>query len=68
MAFHNYRGWVGGAIDGFEDKYYFGRNPTEPILANYRNLASLIHTFVYREEELLETYGQTLADFQPPKP
>jgi len=25
-------------MDGFEDKYYFGRNPTEPILANYRNL------------------------------
>ncbi len=21
-----------------EDKYYYGRNPTEPIIANYRNL------------------------------
>ena len=44
------------------------REGTLAVLANYRNLASLIHTFVYREEELLETYGQTLADFQPPKP
>jgi choline dehydrogenase-like flavoprotein len=38
VAFHNYRASVSAAIDGFEDQYYFGRNPTEPIIANYRNL------------------------------
>lgn len=38
VAFHNYRGWVSGELDQFEDKYYFGRNPTEPIIANFRNL------------------------------
>ncbi len=38
VGFHNYRGFVSGTIDGFEDRYYYGRNPTEPILANYRNL------------------------------
>lgn len=38
VAFHNYRAYVGAAIDGFEDRYYSGRNPTEPIIANYRNL------------------------------
>jgi choline dehydrogenase-like flavoprotein len=38
MMFHNYRGSVSARIEGFEDKYYYGRNPTEPILANYRNL------------------------------
>jgi choline dehydrogenase-like flavoprotein len=38
VCFHNYRGYVHGDVDGYEDKYYFGRNPTEPILANYRNL------------------------------
>ncbi len=38
MAFHNYRASVNAEVDGFEDKYYYGRNPTEPILANYRNL------------------------------
>ena len=38
IAFHNYRASVAADIEGFEDKYYFGRNPTEPILANYRNL------------------------------
>jgi choline dehydrogenase-like flavoprotein len=38
VGFHNYRASVNAAIDGFEDKYYYGRNPTEPIIANYRNL------------------------------
>ncbi len=38
MAFHNYRGSVNGTFNGFEDKYTYGRNPTNPIIANYRNL------------------------------
>jgi choline dehydrogenase-like flavoprotein len=38
VAFHNYRCGVGGEMPGFDDKYYYGRNPTEPIIANYRNL------------------------------
>lgn len=38
VAFHNYRASVGGEIDGMEDGYFYGRNPTEPIIANYRNL------------------------------
>jgi len=38
VCFHIYRGHTNGRIDGFEDKYIYGRNPTEPILANFRNL------------------------------
>jgi choline dehydrogenase-like flavoprotein len=38
ICFHLYRGWAGGKIDGFEDKYVYGKNPTETIIANYRNL------------------------------
>ncbi len=38
MAFQNYRASVGGTYDGFKDNYYYGRNPTNPIIANYRNL------------------------------
>ncbi|MGN7723180.1 GMC oxidoreductase [Chitinophaga sp. 22620] len=38
VAFHNYRASVSASLDGMEDKYYYGRNPTEPIIANYRNL------------------------------
>ena len=38
VAHHDYRASVNGQLDGMQDKYYYGRNPTEPILANYRNL------------------------------
>jgi choline dehydrogenase-like flavoprotein len=38
IAFHNYRASVSADIEGMEDQYYYGRNPTEPIIANYRNL------------------------------
>ncbi len=38
LAFHNYRANVFGTYDGFKDKYTFGRNTTNPIIANYRNL------------------------------
>lgn len=36
-------------------------NGTESIVANIRNLAGLISTFVYREEELLKMYDATLS-------
>lgn len=38
IAFHNYRAKVHGTYSGFEDTYYYGRNPTNPIIANYSNL------------------------------
>lgn len=38
------------------------RGGTDAILENYRNLASLIHSFAYRERELLELYDRTLAE------
>jgi len=38
IAFHNYRGSVRGTYNGFKDNYIYGRNPTNPIIANYRNL------------------------------
>jgi choline dehydrogenase-like flavoprotein len=38
IAFHNYRGSVEASYDGPQDKYYYGRNPTQPIIANFRNL------------------------------
>lgn len=38
IAFHNYRASVNGVMEGMQDVYTYGRNPTEPIVANYRNL------------------------------
>jgi choline dehydrogenase-like flavoprotein len=38
VMFHNYRAYVSAEIEGYEDKYFWGKNPTETIIANYRNL------------------------------
>lgn len=38
IAFQNYRGRVEGVYAGMKDKYFYGRNPTNPIIANFRNL------------------------------
>src|SRR5215207_1705247 len=46
VAHHNYRASANGAIDGFEDQYFYGRNPTECILANFRNLGKRDTDFV----------------------
>jgi choline dehydrogenase-like flavoprotein len=38
ICFHNYRGTLGGSIDGFEDQYYSGRRPTMVIMPSFRNV------------------------------
>ncbi len=46
IGFHNYRGSVSGDMPGFTEDYYFGRNPSENILANYVNLDKQDRPFV----------------------
>jgi choline dehydrogenase-like flavoprotein len=75
VMFHNYRAFVSAEIEGFEDKYFYGKNPTETIIANYRNLhkqdtdyAGGFTTFsgAYRssptEEKMAETIGGSYKD------
>ncbi len=38
VCFQNYRGSVRGEVEGFEDKYYYGRRTAECMMANFRNL------------------------------
>ncbi len=38
ICFHNYRGSVDGKFDGPDDKYYYGRRPTQPMMPNFRNV------------------------------
>jgi choline dehydrogenase-like flavoprotein len=38
ICFQNYRGSINGSVDGFEDKYYYGRRTAECMMANFRNL------------------------------
>jgi choline dehydrogenase-like flavoprotein len=70
VAFQNYRASVNASMDGFLDRYYFGRNPTELILANYRNLQKQetnykggFTTFMgaYRNRHPLETNSNTIG-------
>lgn len=46
VGFHLYRGSAGGMIEGFENQYYYGKNPSEAILANFRNLKKQDTDFV----------------------
>jgi choline dehydrogenase-like flavoprotein len=75
VAHHNYRASVNADIEGMEDKYFYGKNPTEPILANYRNLYKHDMDYVggfttfmggYRsrmnEDSLPETIGASFKD------
>ncbi|HUS01457.1 MAG TPA: GMC family oxidoreductase [Chitinophagaceae bacterium] len=75
VGHHNYRASVGGQLEGMEDKYFYGKNPTEPILANYRNLYKQDTDYVggfttfmggYRgginEDSLPETLGGNYKD------
>jgi len=38
VAFHNYRGTITASMDGYLDKYYYGRKPTGAMLPNFRNV------------------------------
>ncbi|HEV8082596.1 MAG TPA: GMC family oxidoreductase [Chitinophagaceae bacterium] len=46
VCFQNYRGSVGGDVDGYLDKYYYGRRPSESMMANFRNIHSNDMDFV----------------------
>ena len=50
IAFHNYMGTLGGTIEGFEDTYYYGRRPTQPIIPNFRNVT-------HQETDFLRGYA-----------
>jgi choline dehydrogenase-like flavoprotein len=46
VCFQNYRGSVGGEVEGYLDKYYYGRRPSESMMANFRNIHSNDMDFV----------------------
>ncbi|HEY8832283.1 MAG TPA: GMC family oxidoreductase [Gemmatimonadaceae bacterium] len=46
VCHHNYRVGGSGKMAGFEDKYFYIRNPTECILVNFRNVGKQDTDFV----------------------
>ncbi len=75
ICFHIYRGKAGAKMPGFKDKYIYGRKPSEPILANYRNLKTKEMDYVggfttfcgayrLRNQELENSEHQIGADYK----
>ena len=58
VCFHNYRGWLEGSIEGFEDRYIYGRNPSDAIIANYRNLHKM-------DTDFLGGYTTYMSGYRP---
>lgn len=70
ICHHNYRAYLNGRIEGYRDRYFYGRNPTETIIANYRNLDKKDTDFVggyttfagaYRERFDTSTTPETIG-------
>src|SRR5690606_31466893 len=38
ITFHNYRGRIQATMPGFEDKYYYGRRPTQLFIPAFKNI------------------------------
>lgn len=59
VAFHNYMGNVGGSVEGFEDKYYYGKRPTQPIIPNFRNVHKQETDFLRGYASFFSAYRST---------
>jgi choline dehydrogenase-like flavoprotein len=68
VCFHNYRASVNAEMPGFEDKYYYGKNPTEPIIANYRNLHKQDTDYVGGFTTFMGAYRDRVDESTLPEP
>jgi choline dehydrogenase-like flavoprotein len=63
---HHFRCGAGGKIEGYEDKYYFGRRPNGPYIPRYRNLfgdkRDYIRGFGYQGGASREGWGRQIAE------
>jgi choline dehydrogenase-like flavoprotein len=46
VGFHNYRGTMNATLDGYQDKYFYGANPSECMMPNFRNVKKQDTDFV----------------------
>ena len=63
---HHFRCGAGGTIDGYEDKYYFGRRPNGTYIPRYRNLfgdkRDYIRGFGYQGGASRNGWGRDIAE------
>jgi choline dehydrogenase-like flavoprotein len=62
ICHHNYRASVWGKMPGFDDSYVFGRNPTDAIIANYRNLGKQETNFIGGYTTFIGTYRKRMDE------
>ncbi len=62
ICHHNYRAAVWGKMQGFEDTYVYGRNPTDSIIANYRNLGKQETDFIGGYTTFMGAYRQRMDE------
>lgn len=65
ICFHNYRGAVGGVINGYQDTYYYGRKPAESMMANFRNLHKQDTDFVGGYMAFMGAYRSRVSENEP---
>ncbi len=58
IAFHNYMGQLSGEVEGFDDKYYYGKRPTQPLIPNFRNVKR-------QETSFLRGYASFFSAYRP---
>ncbi|MEP6616641.1 MAG: GMC family oxidoreductase [Ginsengibacter sp.] len=63
---HHFRCGAGGSIEGYEDKYYFGRRPNGPYIPRFQNLfgdkRDYIRGFGYQGGASREGWGRQVAE------
>ncbi len=63
---HHFRCGAGGTVEGYDDKYYFGRRPNGPYIPRYRNLfgdkRDYIRGFGYQGGASRNGWGRDIAE------
>lgn len=65
---HHFKIGAGGAIEGYEDKYYYGRRPTGIYIPRFRNIYNdkrdYVRGFGYQGGAGREGFGREIAELQ----
>ncbi len=63
---HHFRTGAGGKVEGYEDKYYFGKRPNGPYIPRYQNLfgdkRDYIRGFGYQGGASRQGWGRDIAE------
>jgi choline dehydrogenase-like flavoprotein len=67
ICHHNYLGTMNGRVDGYHDKYYYGRKPAEAMMNNFRNFKKHDMDFVGGYMAFMGCYRTRGASMEGPE-